>query len=472
MIYQQLFDRTPDRTVRAGLIGGGHFGTAVIAQARAMPRLALAAVADRDLEAARLACRRAGIEAGNVVVCDSRAGALRALEASQTVIVEDAMLLMDLPLEVIVEASGVPEAGARHAHAAIRHGKHVAMITKETDSVIGPILAHLAHRAGVVYTPVDGDQHGLLIGLVAWARELGLEVLCGGKARDAEFVYDAAAGTVSCRRVAAPVADEHRWALACLPAEEQGRLAEARRRAFAGLPQAGGYDLCELAIAANATGLLPDRPALHHPAVYTREIPAALCPAAEGGLLQRRGAIEVATCLRTPAEAGLGGGVFVVVACANAYARMILTTKGLLANPRGSAALIYRPYHLCGVETPLSVLCAGLLGVSTGGGARPLVDVVATTRRALPAGAIVGGDHSPDLEAALLPAAPVAADRPLPLHMASGHRLTGDVPAGARITREMVIPPADSLLWSLRARQDAHFLREGLPSAGDPGRQR
>lgn len=30
-------------------------------------------------------------------------------------------------------------------------------------------------EAGVVYTPVDGNQHGLLMGLIAWARSLTLK---------------------------------------------------------------------------------------------------------------------------------------------------------------------------------------------------------------------------------------------------------------------------------------------------------
>ncbi len=41
----------------------------------------------------------------------------------------------------------------------------------------------------MVYSQVDGDQHGLMIGWVAWLRSLGLEVLCAGKARDGEVAF-------------------------------------------------------------------------------------------------------------------------------------------------------------------------------------------------------------------------------------------------------------------------------------------
>lgn len=80
---------------------------------------------------------------------------------------ENYELLTDVPLDVVVECTGNPEAGARHAELAIKHGKHVAMVNKEADSVVGPMLSRLADKTGVIYTPVDGDQHGLLIGLVS-----------------------------------------------------------------------------------------------------------------------------------------------------------------------------------------------------------------------------------------------------------------------------------------------------------------
>jgi predicted homoserine dehydrogenase-like protein len=460
MVYPSLFNHlAPQKTVRVGVIGTGHFATAVVTQASAIPRLEVPVVADVNIEAARRAYRRAGIPAEQVAVCESREAALRALENGWRVILNDALLLMDLPLDVVVEATGVPEAGARHVLTAIGHGKHVAMVNKETDATVGPILKYLADRAGVVYTAVDGDQHGLLISLVAWAQELGLEVLCGGKARDAEFVYDPNSGAVWCADQEVVLDGAGQQFLRPIPPGESALWVNKRQELLSELPQVGGYDLVELAIAANATGLLPDVETLHAPALHTAEIPEALCPLEEGGILQQRGAIEAVTCLRLAHEAGLGGGVFMVIACENDYSRHILTSKGLIANSRDSTALIYRPYHLCGVETPISLLCAGLLGHPTGATElRPRVDVVARTRVDLKAGCIPGDDHSPDLQALLRPAQAVQTGTPLPFHMGNGNPLAVDVPAGTVITAEMVAPPLGSTLWSLRVQQDQHFL--------------
>lgn len=463
MIYSKLLQSLPpDRVVRVGVIGTGDYATAIITQSPVIPRLDVTAVCDTDVEAARQALRRAGFADDACAVCDTREAALRAVERGQRVIVPDASLLMELPVEVVVESTGVPEAGARHGWEAIRHGKHVAMVNKETDVVVGPILKHLADRAGFVYTAVDGDQHGLLMALVEWARLLGLEVLCGGKAVDTDLVVDLENGTVSRRGTAVPLASADAQAFRPL---EPGRVAETlreRRQALGRRGAIAGYDVVESAIAANGTGLVPDVEELHGPLLRTVEIPEALCPVTDGGILQRRGVIDAVACILPPHAPGMGGGVFVVVSCENEYSRAMATNKGLIANSRGTAALIYRPYHLCGVETPISLLCAGLLGVATGASDyRPSFDVIARTTQDLPAGERIGNDHDPKLTALMRPAQPVTAGAPLPLHMANGNPLRVAIPAGTILTAEMVEPPAASALWALRAEQDRHFLAAG-----------
>ena len=125
MIYHQLFDRhAPDVTVRAGIIGTGHFATATVTQSADMPRLEVQVVSDIDLASSRLAFTRAGFSDDDIVECDSRSAALQAMERGRRVILSDPLLMMDLPLDVIAEATGSAEAGAAHASEAIRNGKH------------------------------------------------------------------------------------------------------------------------------------------------------------------------------------------------------------------------------------------------------------------------------------------------------------------------------------------------------------
>jgi predicted homoserine dehydrogenase-like protein len=189
-----------------------------------------------------------------------------------------------------------------------------------------------------------------------------------------------------------------------------------------------------------------------------------LCPAAgtreagRGGLLRSRGVIDAVTCLRQPHEAGLGGGVFIVVTAASAGAREVLRRGGVCSNGDGSATLITRPYHLLGIEAITSILAAALPGAGPGGiEYRPRFDVAYRAARDLEAGTLLGDDHSPDIEALIAPAAPLADGTPLPAHLASGNRLVEPVARGSVITRERVAAPAGSALWALRARQDAGF---------------
>jgi len=471
MIYSQLYRKAAAKgPVKVGLIGTGHYGTAVLTQSISIPLLHVAAIADNNLDAAKRAFAHAGILEDDIVICHSRAEAMRALPKKR-IIVEDPLLLMDLPLDVIAESTGSPEAGARHAFEAIRHGKHIAMISKEPDSVVGPILKHLADQAGVVYSQVDGDQHGLMIGWVGWLQSLGLEVLCAGKARDGEVAFkddfSSARGVwnpnceTSAPHDTAAIAPEDRHWLGFIPEGQSAKYLAERHRILKSMhsTRSATFDLCESVIAVNATGLVPDGAEMHDPVVRISEIPRVLCPRSEGGILEKRGVIDVVIPLRGERDANMGGGVFAVIACTNDYSRKIVIEKGLWANPKLTAAVIFRPHHLCGVETPTTLLCAGLLGVPTGNDAsyRPLYDMIITTQTARKAGEILNCEHDPSFKASLIPAVSLKSCGPLPAHLSTGRRLKQDIPAGTIITEDMLDIPADSFLFDLRKKQDEHF---------------
>lgn len=467
MIYETLYRNAKKKRIMAGIIGSGHYGTAVITQSAYIEYLKIPVIADQDVEKARLAYNRAGLADDQVIVCDSAAAAQKAIEAGKYAIVQDPMLLMELPLDVIVESTGIAEVGARHGRAAIEHGKHLVMINKETDSTVGPILQHMAKQKGLVYTQVDGDQHGLLIGMVGWARTLGLEIVSGGKARDSEFVLDRKTGIAVSEANGVNVFETQTLQLTKeqielfdeLPYGQVAEYVKKRQALFEGFPTASGFDLCEMVIAMNATGLKPDIPQSHHPIARISQIPQILCPEAEGGILKNSGVIDMATCFRDKFEAGLGGGVFIVVSCENDYSRMILTTKGLISNKSGKSALIFRPHHLCGVETPTSIICAGLLGVTTGSDVYlPSYDIYQTAKVDLKAGYVFHDDHDPCLRTSIHPAKPMAPGNPAPAHMLQFYKLRYDVPAGTMITYDMVEKPAGAALWELREAQDKLFL--------------
>ena len=447
-----------DRKVLAGLAGAGEFGASFLFRARVLRQLAVPAVADLDPDRARTACLNAGHAPEDLAICASYAAALRALEAGRIAIVPDAALLAELPLDVIVEATGDPEAGARCAQLAIGAGKHVAMVSKEVHAVVGPLLQHMARAAGRVCTPVDGDQPSLLVSLVTWARALGLEVACAGKASEHDFVFDPASSSVQAvgeRRSSPSFATVWDGEASAAPA----RVRE-RARLLAGIRQRTPPDLCELAIVANATGLRPDTPELHAPIARTLELVELLRSA--GGLLARDGAVDMFNCYRRPDELSFAGGVFVVVACDDAAAWKVIAAKGVPVSADGRYALLHNPVHLLGLEAPYTLFGAAFLGHASTQ-ERPVCDLVARAATDLAKGHVlqlaerheVGG-----LSPMLVDAAPATGRAAVPYYMAAGRTLKRPVAAGATLTVDDLERPADSILWQLRAEQDRTFFAD------------
>ncbi len=460
MIYGNLLAKLPEQPpVKVGIIGAGNYGTAIITQAGVIPHYEVACIADVNLAAATRACRLAGWDAGRVVIAETEAAVRRAREGGKVVVTASPELLAACDIDVLVEATGDAAAGARYALAAIQAGRHVVMVNKETDSVVGPLLTQKAQAAGVVYTQADGDQPALIIALCDWARLLGLEVVAAGKSHDRELLLDHQAGHVRIGQDRFPIAEGWVDAVRLIQGDAAAKIG-TRRACFGDRVGAANYDRLELVCVANATSLSPRTGETAEPILRTLEIPEVLCAKAEGGILEHSGVLETVCTLREPDIPTLGGGVFVVVRCENAYSREILITKGLVANHAGSVAMIYRPYHLCGVETPISILSAARLGVPTGAReAQPRWDVIAMAKRDLKAGTALESnlEFSEQLDSCYESHAVTRQGALLPLGMCARLRLTRDVAARTLLTEAMVEIPRDSVLWCLRREQDALF---------------
>jgi predicted homoserine dehydrogenase-like protein len=343
-----------------------------------------------------------------------------------------------------VESTGAPEAAAVHADAALKNGKHVAMVSKEPDSVVGPLFHRRAKAAGLVYTPVDGDQPSLLMQLVVWARVLGLEILCAGKTSEYDCVYDATKRVTSLDRVA-----DSRTSMS-------GSLARDIRACR------GGPTLTAIPQHTVPTrdGRWPtprDSPGCPLPAPIARtpEIADVLVPVEMGGPPWGRqsGCNSLRRPTRRALRAALGGP------------RDDASPK--FCAPRatgtaGDAAMIYRPSHLLGVESATTVLSAVLHGRSSGpDDVQPRFDVIGQTTTPLPAGTLLeatGHHHQiAGVDGRLVPARAATGANPSPFYLMAGHRLLRDIPAGTVIAAEMVAPPQESVLWQLRREMEETF---------------
>lgn len=460
MNYQRLFQA--DQPVRVGLIGAGDFGRSFLFQANQLTTLTVVAICDRDTAMARRAALHSGLKPHKIAVCQNPSDAVDLIDSGKVPILTDGAAMAELPLDVVVEATGSPEAGARNALAAIQGCKHVVMVSKETASVVGPILAQKAKEMGVVYTTGDGDQPSLCIGLISWADSIGLEVVCAGKAAESDFVYHADIGTVTNGRQSTKVASSERWQLWQTPDDHLREFIAQRGQALSALSQASVADYAEMAIVMNNTGYGYASDALHAPVVKLREIPDLLCHVDDGGLLASTPSIETVNCLRRPDDAGFSGGVFVIVKCADREAWELLRGKGHLLSRDGTHAMIYRPYHLLGVETATSVLCAARLGLPTGGTKiRPVADVAMRATQPMKAGhrLIMKRDHAIDgIQPEFSRPHSLSSTVAIPYYLAADNTLRADVDAGALITFAMIAEPKASTIWALKREQDRVFL--------------
>jgi len=446
------------RPVEVSIAGTGGFGRSFLAQGLRTPLMNVRIAVDLDAATAAAALKSAGGMA--VAECYSKEEASLAWAGGLSIAAGDLSHVVHLPFDVLVEATGHPEAGARHAQLAIEAGKHLALASKEVDSVVGPGLARLAAQTGRVVTPVDGDQPSLLIGLITWAEILGFEVVCAGKSSEYDFVFDPATETLTSNSVTVDAPDFANHLE--LGKRDVAELVVARSQAASKLRQRAVPDLCELAVVSHSVELVPDRPDLHCPIARISEVPTFFSTKADGGLLEGERRMDVFHCLRLPGEVSFAGGVFVVIRCHDAASWELLAGKGHIVSRNGATAMVYLPRHLLGLEAATSVLEVGINGRSTGSRSpQPRFDLIAIADAHLNAGTVLsatGHHHSIEsVSAALVPASPLEAEQPAPFYLAANRRLVRAVKAGSPICLGD-IAVKDSHLLTLRRRQDMLFL--------------
>lgn len=431
MNFELLFAAQSGKTVRYALTGAkGGFARTLLAQTRRMPNLSPAVLCDLDVPGLRALCLELGFEASQLVECGD-ASAVAAAPADAIVLVADVALIAHERYDILVEATGNPAIGYRIACSAIAAGRHVAMVSKEVDSVAGIDMSRKAAAKGVVYTTADGDQPANLIGWVSWARTLNLEIVAAGKSSEYDLVFDPATGNITQLEqvFAAPGMGE----LMSLGDDVAATVA-ARRAVLNGRKTSATADYCEMAVVATNTGLVPDVELLHYPIARTAELADIYALKEDGGLLGRTGAIEVFNVLRTPEEASFAGGVFVVVKTFDSVTWELLRQKGHVVSRDGKYACMYLPYHFMGIETPISLLNAVLHGRASGSDKPAQCAILAgRATQDIAAGTVLkmGGHHHDvtGVQAVLLPRADAPADV-APLYLAAHAAAARDIRAG------------------------------------------
>jgi predicted homoserine dehydrogenase-like protein len=414
--------------VRVGLVGAGYMGRGIALQiVTAFPGLRLAAISNRTVSEAERAYREAGItdfvHATNVDRMET------VIAAGRAAVTGDALLLSEADgLDVIVEATGEIEFGARIVMRALECRKHVVLMNAELDATLGPILKTYADRHGVILTNTDGDEPGVAMNLLRFVKTIGFRPVLAGNLKG---FYDPHRTPETQRKFA----EEHHQKPRLITSFVDGTKLSM-----------------ELTVLANATGFGVGKRGMYGPRCGHVKDALKVFPEKEllgGGLVDYLLGAEPGT------------GAFVV-----AYNEHPVRQQYMKYFKMGDGPfyVFYTPFHLPHLELPITVARAALFGdatVAPAGG--PVCDVVIVAKRDLKAGEVLDGIGGFTCYGLIENSDTFRAENLLPMGLSEGCRLLRDIPMDSPISRRDVELPEGRLCDALRKEQDAKFSRLSVP---------
>ena len=430
------------RPIRVGLIGAGKFGSMYLAQVPRTPGIHLMGIADLSPEAACRNLERVGWEAQRVQAASLDA----ALRDGNTHVGDDWQALVRHPaIDVIVECTGSPVAAVDHCLEAFAQRKHVVNVTVEADAFCGPLLARRAAQAGVLYSLAFGDQPALICDLVDWARTCGFPVVAAGRGHKwLPHFCESTPDTV--------------WGYYGLTPEQavRGGLNPKMFNSFLD----GSKPSIESTAVANATGLSVPSNGLLYPPASVEDIPFVTRPISEGGVLEKKGMVEVISSLEANGRKipyDIRMGVWVTVEGETDYIRNCFEEYNAHTDPSGRYFTLYKRWHLIGLEVGYSVASVMLRGEPTGVAQGWNADVVATAKRDLMPGELLDGEGGYTVWGKLLPAATSLKVGGLPLGLAHQVKVLRPVKKGQSLSWADVAMDTGTKAYAVRREMEAQF---------------
>ena len=418
------------KIIRAGIVGAGQMGRGMVTQMALMKGIMPAIVSDIKFENVINAFHYAGISDENIAVAKTLEEANRYMEQGKYVATENSDLISQANLvEVAIDVTGVPEVGVKIAIDAMNNKKHVVMMDVETDVVIGSYLKKFGDKNGVIYTGSAGDEPGAVMELYSFARAMGMEVVVMGKGKNNKLDYDCNPDTV---------------------------LEEATRRKMS--PRMltsfkdGTKTMVEMTAMSNATGFIPDVIGGHGPSASPKDRCADLNEIfklkKDGGILEKHHVVEYVN--------GIAPGVFVTVTTQN---EEIAYQMGYHSMGPGPLWTLYRPYHLCNLETPLTVAKIVIDGEPTiiplDG---PVSECITVAKRDLKAGETIDGIGGYTTYGSIATAQETYEKGYVVYALVNKNaRMKCDVKKGTLLTLDMVDLDTSTQLYQVRKEQDKMY---------------
>lgn len=410
--------------IRIGLVGTGEMGTDIFTQVAMMDGIDIAAVVERTSGKAAIAAKIAYGVDGHTQNAANHDEISAAVQAGKIAVTQDLDLVLSHQLvDIVVDATGVPEAGADIGSRAISFGKHLIMMNVECDVCIGPYLKDQADKAGLIYTLGAGDEPSSCMELIEFVTAMGHSVVSAGKGKNNPLDFQA-------------VPDDY--------IEEATRRNMNVRMLVEFVD--GSKTMVEMAAIANATGLVPDVPGMHGPKSGVAELAKTLIPKEDGGVLSKSGCVDYSI------GKGVSPGVFVVIKAAHPriHERMADLKMG-----EGPYFTFHRPYHLTSLEVPLTAARvmlhkkADMIPLP-----KPVAEVCAVAKRAIKAGEKLDAVGEYCYRSWTMTVVEARAKAAVPCGLLQDGVALKDIAVGELITFENASPNANSLITKLRAKQD------------------
>ena len=389
------------KTVNVTLIGAGKFGSMFLSQAPYTKGLNVFTICDLNIDKAKKACREVGWsedQINNIIFTEDFEKAINNDE-----------------VDVVVEATGHPSSGIKHARTCFKYGKHVIMVNVEADVLAGPSLSAEANSAEVVFSMAYGDQPSLTLEIIEWARASGFKVTAAGKGTKymPEYHYST------------PKTVWDHYGLTSDEAEKAGMNSKMFNSFLDGTKSS-----LEMSAIANASGLNVPNTGLLFPPCGMDDLASLLKEKNKGGILEKNEQVEVVSSLERdgrPVFKDLRWGVYAVLQAPNDYAASCFKQYGMNTDQSGEFSAMYKPFHLIGMELNTSIFSAALLKLPTGQTKYFKGDVVSVSKRNLKKGEKLDGEGGFTVWGKLIPASTSLNLQALPIGLANDMYLKNDI---------------------------------------------
>ncbi|WP_262121432.1 NAD(P)H-dependent oxidoreductase [Anaerococcus sp. Marseille-Q5996] len=409
-LYGQLLERQKEQdSIRVGVIGAGQMGRGMVAQISTIPGMIVTGISDLNIDAAN-----AAKDAFNSS-SEEKVEILTTTDFKEVINNEN--------IDVIVEATGVPEVGAKVCLECLLAHKNIVLLNVEIDITIGSLMHKLFKSAGLVYTGSAGDEPAEVVSLYEFAKSMGMEVLVAGKGKNNKLKVHANPDT----------------------AKEEAESKNMNAHMLAAF-QDGTKTMAEMNLLSNAIGFKPDIKGMHGISGDLDSTVDQLSTKEEGGVLSQYGVVEYVD--------GLAPGVFVIVKGQNEG--VVEELNYLMKKGDKDRHILYRPFHLASLETPLTVAKVALnndtsivpLGV-------PVSDTVAFTKKDIKKGEKIDGIGGYCVRGLLETHEECLKENHIPIGLIAGNTIAKeDIPADSFLTLDNTELDTTTTVYKLRKLQD------------------